>query len=100
MFDSQMYVVNYTCPEMTYVVNKVSWFTSNREKYHWKMIGRVPIYLRYALNYVLHHIRYPILLKEFIDANWIYDTKDTKSTRGYVFIIGSKVLSCKSENKK
>lgn len=64
------------------------------------MIGRVPIYLRYALNYVLHHIRYPILLKEFIDANWIYDTKDTKSTRGYVFTIGSKVLSCKSENKK
>jgi len=28
---------------------------------------------------------YPTILKEYNDANWVSDTKDSKSTNGYVF---------------
>ncbi|XP_075504422.1 uncharacterized protein LOC142541854 [Primulina tabacum] len=38
-------------------------------------------------------------LKGYCDANWISDTKDSKSTSGYVFIIGGGVVSLKSSKQ-
>ena len=40
--------------------------------------------------------RYPVVLEGYSDANWISDTKDTKSTSGYVFTIGGAAVSWKS----
>ena len=50
-------------------------------------------YLRNTLNYGFHYIRYLIVLEGFSDAKWIFNTKDTKSTNGYVFTIGGGYVS-------
>lgn len=51
---------------------------SNSGDDHWKATVRVLKYLRFTQNYGLY----------YNDANWISDTKDSKSTSGYVFMLG------------
>ena len=48
------------------------------------------------MNYGLHYRKYPTVLEGYCDANWISDTKDSKSTSGYVFTIGGGAVSWKS----
>ena len=43
-------------------------------------------YLRYTFDYRLYYISYLMILKKYNDANWISDTKDLRSTSGYIFI--------------
>lgn len=62
------------------------------------MIG-VLRYLRYTSNVGLHYTRYPAVLEGCSDANWISDTKDSKSTSGYVFTIGGAIVSWKSSKQ-
>ena len=54
---------------------------------------RVMRYLKYTLNYGLHYTRYPLVLREYNDVNWIFVTKDTKSMSGYVFTLGGAAVS-------
>ncbi|KAL0333939.1 UNVERIFIED_CONTAM: Retrovirus-related Pol polyprotein from transposon TNT 1-94 [Sesamum angustifolium] len=96
---SLMYIMNCTRPDIAYAVNKLSIFTSNPSKDHWKGLIRVLRYLKYTSNYGLHYTRYPAVLEGYSDANWISDSKDTKSTSGYVFIIGGGVVSWKSSKQ-
>ena len=93
---SLMYVMNCMHLDTTYAVNKLSRFTNNVGKDHWKALVRVLRYLRYTLNNGLHYLRYPAVLEGYSDANWIFDTNDSKSTSGYVFTIGSAAISWKS----
>ncbi|KAL0353566.1 UNVERIFIED_CONTAM: Retrovirus-related Pol polyprotein from transposon TNT 1-94 [Sesamum angustifolium] len=95
---SLMYIMNCTRPDIAYAVNKLSRFTSNPSKDHWKGLIRV-LRLKYASNYGLHYIRYPTVLEGYGDANWISDSKDTKSTSGYVFTIGGGAVSWKSSKQ-
>ena len=44
-------------------------------------------------------IRYLTILKGFSDANLISDTKDTKSTNGYIFTIRGGSVSWKSSKQ-
>jgi hypothetical protein len=93
---SLMYVMNCTRPDIAYSVSKLSRFTSNPGENHWKAIIRVLGYLKYTQNYGLHFTRYPAVLEGYSDANWISDSKDSKSTSGYVFTLGGAVVSWKS----
>ncbi|KAL0418236.1 UNVERIFIED_CONTAM: Retrovirus-related Pol polyprotein from transposon TNT 1-94 [Sesamum radiatum] len=94
-----MYIMNCTRPDIAYAVNKLSRFTSNPSKDHWKGLIRVLRYLKYTSNYGLHYTRYPAVLEGYSDANWISDSKDTKSTSGYVFTIGGGAVSWKSSKQ-
>lgn len=47
----------------------------------------------------MHYTRYPTVLEGYSDANWISDTKDTKSTSGYVFTLGGAAVSWKSSKQ-
>ncbi|KAL0296315.1 UNVERIFIED_CONTAM: Retrovirus-related Pol polyprotein from transposon TNT 1-94 [Sesamum radiatum] len=78
---SLMYIMNCTRPDIAYAVNKLSRFTSNPSKDHWKGLIRVLRYLKYTSNYGLHYTRYPAVLEGYSDANWISDSKDTKSNK-------------------
>ncbi len=60
---------------------------------------RVMRYLRYTINYELHYTRYPFVLEEYNDVNWIPVTKYTKSMSGYVFTFGSVEVSWKSSKQ-
>ena len=90
-----MYIMNCTRPDIAYFVSKLSRYTSNPGEDHWKAIVRVLRYLKYTLNYGLHYTRYPAVLEGYSDANWISDTKDTKSMSGYVFTLGGVAVSWK-----
>ena len=56
-------------------------------------------YLKYTLNYGVHYTRYPTILEGYSDANWIFDTNDTKSTSRYVFTLGGAAVSWKSSKQ-
>ncbi len=94
-----MYVTNCTRPDIAYSINKLSRFTSNPSTDHWKALMRLLRYLRYTMDYGLHYTRYPAVLEGYSDANWISNTKDTKSTSGYVFTIGGATVSWKSSKQ-
>ena len=96
---SLMYVMNCTRPDIAYSESKLSRYASNPNSDHWKAIVRVLRYLRYTTNYGLHYSKYPAVLEGYSDANWISDTKDTKSTSGYVFTLGGASISWKSSKQ-
>ena len=96
---SLMYRMNCTKPDIAYSVSKLSRYTSNPGEDHWKALVRVLRYLKYTLNYWLHYTRYPVILERYSDANWISDTKDTKSTSGFVFTLGGAAVSWKSSKQ-
>lgn len=91
-----MYLTNCTRPDIACTVNKLSRYTSNPSKEHWKALVRVLRYLKYTQNHGLHFTRYPPVLEGYCDANWISDTKDSLSTSGYVFAIGGDAVSWRS----
>ena len=96
---SLMYVMNCTRPDIAYVASKLSRYTSNPGPDHWKAIVRVLRYLKYTKNYGLHYSKYPAVLEGYCDANWISDTKDSKSTSGYPFTLGGGAVSWKSSKQ-
>ena len=96
---SIMYVMNCTRPDIAYAVSKLSRYTSNPGKHHWKAIIRVLGYLKYTQNYVLQYEKYPSVIEGYSDANWITGSNDTKSTSGYVFTLGNGAISWKSSKQ-
>ncbi|KAJ9540365.1 hypothetical protein OSB04_026871 [Centaurea solstitialis] len=54
---------------------------------------------KYTRECGLHYGRYPTVIKGYSDANWISDIKDSRSTSGYVFTLGSATISWKSSKK-
>lgn len=96
---SLMYLTNCTRPDIACSISKLSRFTNNPSEDHWKAIRRVLKYLRYTLDYGLHYTGYPAVLEGYTDANWISDSKDSKSTSGYVFTLGGAAVSWKSSKQ-
>ena len=94
-----MYVMNCTRPDIVYAVSKLSRYTSNPGPDHWKAIVRVLRYLKYTQNYGSHYSKYPAVLEGYCDGNWISDTKDSKSTRGYLFTLGGGEVSWKASKQ-
>ncbi|KAL0545235.1 hypothetical protein IC582_020385 [Cucumis melo] len=90
---SLMYIMSCTRPDIAYVVSKLSRYTSNPGQDHRKAILRILGYLKHTKNYGLHNTRYPAVLRGDSDANWISSTKDSKSTSGYIFILGGGAVS-------
>ena len=94
-----MYLKNYICQDIAYAVSKLSKYTSNSRVEHWKTIIRVIRYLRFTRNIELNYTRYPAVLEGYCDANWISDTRDSKSTSRYVFTLGGAAVSWKSSKQ-
>lgn len=91
--------MNCTRPDIAYTISRLSRYTSNPGSNHCKAIVRVLKYLRFTLNYGLHYTRYPAVVEGYKDANWISDTRDSKSTSGYVFTLGGVAISWKSSKQ-
>jgi hypothetical protein len=47
----------------------------------------------------VHYTRYLAVLEGYSDANWKFDTNDTKSTNGYVFTLGGAAVFWKSSKQ-
>nr|GEZ12911.1 zinc finger, CCHC-type [Tanacetum cinerariifolium] len=82
-----MYAMTNTRPDIAYVVGRLSRFTSNPSRQHWKAITRVFEYLRGTKDYGLSYVEYPSVLEGYSDASWINHVKGSSSTSGWVFLL-------------
>ena len=71
-------------------------YTNNPAKEHWFALVRVLRYLKHTVEYGLQYTRYPSVIEGFSDANWIFDSLESKSTSGYIFTLGGGAISWKS----
>ena len=94
---SLMYLMSCTRPDITYLVNKLSRYTSNPRAKHWQGNMRVLKYLRFTHDYGLYYSRYPVVLEGYNDVNWISNVKNSHS--GYVFTLRGASVSWKSSKQ-
>ena len=96
---SLMYLMSCIRLDITYLVSKLSSYTSTPRAKHWQGIMKVLKYLCYTYDYGLHYTKYSVVLEGYSDANWISNVKDSKYHSGYVFILGGVVVSWKASNQ-
>ena len=85
--------MQYTKPDITFVVSKLSRFTSNPSVEHWTAIGRVFSYLIKTKDLCLHYSSFSALLEGYTDASSILSIGDNKSTTGWVFTLADGAIS-------
>lgn len=52
-------------------------------------------YLRGTINNGIKYSRFSAILEEYSDANWIPNSDETKTTNGFVFILGGGAITWK-----
>nr|GEU86419.1 zinc finger, CCHC-type [Tanacetum cinerariifolium] len=82
-----MYAMTNTRPDIAYTVGRLSRFTSNHSRKHWKAITTVFKYLRGTEDYDLSYVGYHSVLEGYPVASWINHVKDSSSTSGWVFLL-------------
>lgn len=87
-----MYLMNCTTLDITYIVNKLSRYTSNPKKDHLNAIISVHRYLRYTIKYGLNYTKYLVIFEGYTVTNLIFNTKDSKSISGFIFTIKGAVF--------
>ncbi|RVW39391.1 hypothetical protein VitviT2T_024278 [Vitis vinifera] len=96
---SLMYVAQCTRADISFVVSKLSRFTSNPSVEHWKAIGRVLGYLKNTKELSLQYSKFPAIIEGYLDASWISSVGDNLSTTGWVFTLGGGVVSWGSKKQ-
>jgi hypothetical protein len=94
-----MYLVGATRTDISFVVIKLSIFTSNPGSDHWRALEHVLRYLRGTSDYGLHYTWYPAVLEGYSDSNWILDVAEIKATSGYIFNIGGATVFWRSHKQ-
>nr|GEZ86925.1 zinc finger, CCHC-type [Tanacetum cinerariifolium] len=94
-----MYAMTSTRPDIAYVIGRLSRFTSNPSRQHWKSITRVFKYLRGTKYYGLSYVGYPSMLEGYSDASWINHVEDSSSTSGWVFLLRGDAISWASKKQ-
>nr|GEX73417.1 zinc finger, CCHC-type [Tanacetum cinerariifolium] len=88
-----------TRPDIAYAIGRLSRFTSNPSRQHWKSITRVFKYLRGTMNYGLSSVGYSSMLEAYSDASWINHVEDSSSTSRWVFLLGRSAISWASKKQ-
>jgi len=94
-----MYLMNYTRPDIAYVVSRLSRYTHNPNSEHWNTLHQLLKYLNGTMNLCLHFNNFPTVLEGYCDANWVTDNNEVSSTSGYVFTLGGGAVSWKSSKQ-
>ena len=66
---SLMYIMNYTLPDISCAISKLSWFTSNPNQTHWITMKCVLGYLKYTQHYALHYNKYPARIEGYSNGS-------------------------------
>ncbi|PHT79886.1 hypothetical protein T459_17938 [Capsicum annuum] len=77
-------------------VGRLSRYTHNLNNEHWSTLMRLVKYLKGTMNYDILYSRFPSTLEGYCDANWIFDSDETKFTSGYMFTLGGGAVSWRS----
>ncbi|KAK6147374.1 hypothetical protein DH2020_018286 [Rehmannia glutinosa] len=88
---SLLHLMNFSRPDIAYVVCRLSRYTHNLNRDHWTAIVRLMRYLKGTMNYGIMYSGYPSVLEGYNDANWISDSDEIKSTSGYIFTLGVQI---------
>ena len=91
-----MFLMNCTCPDIAYVVSRLSRYTYNHAHEHWNRLLR---YLKGTMNLGLTCTSRPTVLEGYCDASWISNNDKTNSTSVYVFTLGGGAISWKSSKQ-
>ncbi|CAM8988603.1 unnamed protein product [Rhodiola kirilowii] len=79
---SLMYAMTSTRPDIAFAVGKLSRYTSNPSKDHWRAVHRVLRYLKGTMNLGLVYSEFPSVIEGYSDASWISNEEDHSSTSG------------------
>ena len=96
---SLLHLMNFTRPDIAYVVCRLSRYTHSPNNDHWAALARLMKYLRGTMNYGIWYSGLPAVFEGYSDANWISDSYEIKSTSGYVFTIGGGAVTWKSSKQ-
>lgn len=92
-----MYVMLCTRPDLSTSVNILSRYVNKNNKELWVCLKRVLRYLKGSIEIKLTYIRnkYVDILVGYVDSDWGgSDTKDRKSTTGFIFKLFEKCTIC------
>ena len=93
---SLMHLMNFTRPDIAYVVCRLSRYTHNPNNEHWSALMRLMKHLKGTVNYGILYSGFSSTLEGHCDANWISDSDETKFTSGYMFTLGGGAVSWRS----
>src|SRR3954464_12030393 len=96
---SLMYAMHCTRPDISFVVSKLSRFTSNPGKDHWKAIERVLGYLKHTSGFGLFYNQFPSVLEGFFDASWITNLGDINPQVGGSSLLLVELFLWQARNK-
>ncbi|CAM8895716.1 unnamed protein product [Rhodiola kirilowii] len=96
---SLMYAMTSTRPDIAFAVGKLSRYTSNPSKDHWRAVHRVLRYLKGTMNLGLVYSEFPSVIEGYSDASWISNEEDHSSTSGWVFLLGGGAISWASKKQ-
>ena len=82
-----------TRSDIAQAVGVVSRYMSNPEKKHWRALKLIMRYLKVSSDITLCYGGTDVQLLRYIDSNFVGDIDSQRSTIGYVFTLGSGVVS-------
>jgi hypothetical protein len=96
-------ILNYlitTRPDISYFVIVLSQFMAKPHESHWNAAKAILMYLKGTLDYGIKYTdAYNFELTSYSDSDWAGNLDDRRSTTGYVFSIGSGVVSWSSKKQ-
>ena len=97
---SLLYLCTKTRPDLTFSVCHLAKFCQNPTQNHWTGVKRIFRYLKGTLDLGISYDRSNLnSCIGYSDSDWAGDRDDRKSTSGYCFIMGSGLLSWKSNKQ-
>ncbi|KAH9802373.1 Integrase catalytic domain-containing protein [Citrus sinensis] len=93
---SLMYAMLCTRPYICFAVGMVSRYQSNPGPKHWTAVKHIMKYLKRTKNYMLVYSGDELIPVGYTDFDFMSDKNSRKSTSGYVFTLGSGVISWRS----
>jgi hypothetical protein len=94
---SLMYAMLGTRPDIAFAVSAVSRYAARPTQQHRSAVQRIFRYLRKTINYVLVFRGELAALAGYTDSDWAGDLDTRRSTSGYLFSVGSAVISWSSK---
>ena len=88
-----MYAMLRSRPDIAFIVSMVSRFALNLIAKHIKAVKRILWYLKGTLNYQLTYRGDLQALTRYLDADQARDKDTRRSTSGFVFNVGSRIVS-------
>jgi len=98
---SLMWLQVATCLDLSYTVNLLSRFAHNPGQAHWNALKHALSYVKGTLDYDITYF-YNLSLRPFgyVDSDYAGDVDRRKSTEGYMFFVGGRLVSWASKHQE